>query len=412
MADEANEVVIVDAPTEGAPGAESTDARLIIDDAGHFEYSTDSIPEAGPVVDPNEMPHMAGWQKKQLLEIARSLHAGEPVPSVTVRGFLSWFWSSQRRGRWITSYIRGLLEEAGLVTVPDFEATYLDAEITFQLAPEKVESESVNAVVDQEAKLPDQAEITVSTASFADPTYRISKLAAANRIPVSVKPDSSLAEAVTLMMMNDFSQLPVMVNDREVKGMVSWQSIGTRLALRQTPKWVREAMGPYAEVSSEASIFAAIPIIVEQGYALVRSATDKRVVGIITTSDLSLQFQQLSEPFLLLGEIENHIRRIIGARFKCEDLAAAKDETDTDRMVKSVADLTFGEYKRLLEEPSRWTSLKLGLDRAEFIKVLERVRVIRNDVMHFDPDGIEEGSLAVLRDFAKFLRALQTIGAT
>jgi hypothetical protein len=171
-------------------------------------------------------------------------------------------------------------------------------------------------------------------------------------------------------------------------------------------------MGPHAEVSSEASLFAAIPIIVEHGYALVRAGSDKRLVGIITTSDLSLQFQQLSEPFLLLGEIENHLRKIIGPKFGPEELAALKDPSDTGRLIKSVSDLAFGEYKRLLEEPSKWQTLRLNLDRAVFVELLDKVRKTRNEVMHFDPDGIEDESLKDLRDFARMLRTLQTIGAT
>jgi len=38
-------------------------------------------------------------------------------------------------------------------------------------------------------------------------------------------------------------------------------------------------------------------------YVLIRAA-DRRICGIVTTSDLGLQFLQLGEPFLLLGEIE------------------------------------------------------------------------------------------------------------
>ena len=369
--------------------------------------------EPVPVVSHDDMPHMGGWQRKRLSEIARSLEASEPVSPITVRGFLNWFWYSQRRGRWITSWIRDRLEEAGLRTVPDFESTYLDAEITFELATEEADPKTEGQDGDGQAfTTADLAETRTSPPSFADPTYRISKLAAANRTPIAVKPDASLTEAVTLMMTNDFSQLPVMGNEREVKGLISWQTIGTRLALGQAPKLVREAMDPHAEVSSEASLFTAIPIIVEQGYALVRSAFDKKIVGIITTSDLSLQFQQLSEPFLLLGEIENHLRRIVNPKFTCDQLAAVKDGADSSRSVQSVADLTFGEFKRLLEEPSRWGALHLDLDRAVFIELLEKVRVIRNEVMHFDPDGIEDESLATLRDFVKFLRTLQTIGAT
>src|SRR5262245_47875706 len=66
----------------------------------------------------------------------------------------------------------------------------------------------------------------VSSTAFADPTFRVSKLAAANRAPVSLQPDSTITEAVTLMMANDFSQLPVFSGDRNVKGAVSWRSIG------------------------------------------------------------------------------------------------------------------------------------------------------------------------------------------
>jgi CBS domain-containing protein len=333
------------------------------------------------------------------------------VPPITVRAFLRWFWFSQRRGRWIVSYIRSRLAEAGLKTVPDFESTYLDAEITFELEPETNTSPATLGEVAEAAVVTDAAEVIVPVPTFADPTYRISKLAAANRRPIWVRPDSSLTEAITLMMANDFSQLPVMVTERDVKGTVSWSSIGTRLALRQSAKWAREAMDPHAEIGSDASLFTAIPVIVEHGYALVRGP-DKRIVGIITTSDLSLQFQQLSEPFLLLGEIENHIRRIIDARFTPEELAAAKDPADGARSVESASDLTFGEYRRLLEDPLRWSALGLELDRAVFVQLLDKVRETRNDVMHFDPDGIEDQALGVLRDFVKFLRTLQTVGAT
>jgi hypothetical protein len=212
-------------------------------------------------------------------------------------------------------------------------------------------------------------------------------------------------------MANDFSQVPVMTTEREVKGTVSWKSIGTRLALGRTPRTAREAMDPHAEIGSEASLFTAIPVIVEHDYVLVRGL-DQRIVGIITTSDLSLQFRQLSEPFLLLGEIENHIRRIIAPNFGTHELLAVKDPSDDARAVTSASDLSFGEYKRLLEEPTRWARLNLQVDRVVFIGLLERVREIRNDVMHFDPDGIEPAALEALRDFAGFLRTLQTVGAT
>ncbi len=309
------------------------------------------------------------------------------------------------------SHIREELDRAGIVTVPDFESTYLDAEIEFSPVPEPKAIEVKDVVsVGGSMQVITSTEVKTPSLTFADPTYRISKLAAANKAPTSVSPDSSLTETVTIMMANDFSQLPVMIGEREVKGIVTWKSIGSRLSLQKTPKWAREVMDPHSEVSSEASLFTAIPVIVENDYALVR-APDKKIVGIITTSDLSLQFQQLSEPFLLLGEIENHIRRLISEHFLPEQLASVKDPQDPTRAVNSASDLTFGEYKRLLEDPKNWNLLGLELDRSVFIGLLDKLRETRNDVMHFDPDGIEDEALIVLRDFVKFLRNLQTIGA-
>ena len=43
--------------------------------------------------------------------------------------------------------------------------------------------------------------------------------------------------------------------------------------------------------------------------------------------------------------------------------------------------------------------LRLRVDRAVLTSLLDDVRKVRNDVMHFDPDGIGDGDLAVLRKF-------------
>jgi CBS domain-containing protein len=350
----------------------------------------------------------------RLAEIAATLRAGGVPPSTTVRSFLSWFFGSQRRGHWIVSYIRRALEHAGLRTDPDFESAYLDAPMSFGLIDQTASpaTEPLRIEVADTISVADSAQVQiVSSTPFADPTFRVSKLAAANRIPVSVQPDSTITEAVTLMMANDFSQLPVISGDRNVKGVISWRSIGSRLALGQRPTAAREAMETHAEVSADASLFTAIPLIVEHQYVLVRGV-DQKVVGIVTTSDLSLQFRQLAEPFLLLGEIENHLRRVINARFGPTELAHAQDPHDGTRAIETAEDLTFGEYKRLLEEPERWSRLGIQIDRTAFISLLEKVREIRNDVMHFDPDGIPDSDLETLRDFARFLRTLHAMGAT
>jgi len=170
-------------------------------------------------------------------------------------------------------------------------------------------------------------------------------------------------------------------------------------------------MDPHYEISYDTSLFAAIDSIVTHEYVLIRAA-DRRICGIVTTADLSLQFLQLGEPFLLLGEIENHIRRLIDGKFNSKDLAEAKDPADAGREVTRVSDLNFGAYVRLLEKPERWTKLGLSIDRSVFVQQLEKVRAIRNDVMHFDPDGPAPSDLETLRHFAHFMEELHTIGLT
>lgn len=168
-------------------------------------------------------------------------------------------------------------------------------------------------------------------------------------------------------------------------------------------------MDPHQEIRADASLFEAIPLIVQHQYVLVRDAQN-RISGIVTASDLSEQFGQLGEPFLLIGEVENHIRRLIVGRFTAEELAAHRDPADEEREVERVEDLTFGEYKRLLENPDHWSKLDLtAIDRKKFIEHLDEIRRIRNKAMHFEPDGLEDENLEVLRRFASLLRKLHEL---
>lgn len=336
---------------------------------------------------------MSSLTDERLRKISEKLDAGEEPELITVRELLSWF-GAERRGSWIVSQIQLALEEHNLVTDPDFVGAYIDSDIAFtrpaELKPEEDSDEKVQ--------------------SLPDPTFRIGRLESANSKPISIAPDDSVTKAITLMLANDYSQLPVMTNDRTVKGMISWESIGSRLALGKNISHVRQCMESPHEISADTPLFAAIDRIVEHQYVLIRDR-EQQISGIVTTSDLSRQFKQLGEPFLLIGEIENYVRRMIQDKFGADEFAAAKDPSDDEREIEHVSDLTFGEYRRLLETNANWSKLDLAIDRTEFIKKLEIVRRIRNDVMHFDPDGIPPSDIKVLHDFVEFLQRLADMDA-
>jgi CBS domain-containing protein len=347
-------------------------------------------------------------------------------PTTTVITLLSWFGAS-RRSRRNVALIRRTLEQLGLETEPDFESLHIDATIKFQNKPmnEATTSTSNTATTTTTTPAPRQSSSivivadhvltdraigveTASIAKLAEPAHQISRLKSANTPPIWVKPDSKVGEAITIMLANDFSQLPVMQSEREPKGMFSWRSLGSRLAMGRNYESVRECMEEYKELGPGASLYDAIPLIVQYDCVLVRDAS-RKICGVVTPADVSAQFQELAEPFLLLGAIENHLRSWISARFQKEDLQEAKDPEDKERIVNDASDLTFGEYIRLLENPIKWERLKTAIDRKVFIDLLDKVRTIRNDVMHFDPDPMDPADLSALRSFAQFLERLQDL---
>jgi CBS domain-containing protein len=349
----------------------------------------------------------------ELRQVADQVAQGQR-PVVTVRVLLSWFFGSQRRGRWIVSYIRRACDKLDLMTEPDFDSTYIDGQVTF-VPKTEMKPEAATATAAIEVAVGHSVDAVVVTAEPAlvvpektpvDPTHRIGRLDIANRPPLSVTPDTTITEAITIMLMNDFSQLPVMTSDREVKGLFSWKSLGSFWSQGGKCTRVGEAMDRHSEIDAAASLFAAIDLLRQHDCVLVRDG-QKKISGIITSYDISVTFSELSEPFLILDEIENHIRRLIEGNLTVEELANARDPGDSERRVEAVTDLTLGECMRLIERPEAWEKLHLQIDRATFVKGLDDIRRIRNDVMHFDPEGTDESDLKRLRDFNGFLQRLQ-----
>ena len=353
--------------------------------------------------------HISEIVSGRLKDILAKVKAGEPVEE-TVRTLLSWFLAYRRSWRNV-KLIRETLNNAGLITVPDFESEYIDNLVSFRLQ-EKPQPEPVDVVVEvpplQVAV--EQPGVTVHTVELADPAHRISRLASANRQPVSVPPDGTIEQAITLMLRYDYSQLPVMQSPaaREAKGLFSWKSLGSRLGIGRECARVGDSMDHCPVISSHASLFDAIKIIAEHDCVLVQ-ASDKTICGIVTAYDISKQFQQLAEPFLLLADIENHVRYLIDKTFTLADLQQAKDPEDPSRDIQGVSDLTFGEYVRLLQDEENWAKLKIKIDRKTFTGWLDKVRETRNDVMHFDPDPLDPEDLQLLREFSSFLSRWQQI---
>ena len=324
---------------------------------------------------------------------------------------MSWF-GAQRRSSSNVEYINSQLNKVGLRTVPSYLDIWVDAPITFEMVadhpdvgiPDNSEQFGEQASVHQDARSEPEEK------SASDPSFRIGKIASANKPPLSVSPSATLQEAKTLMFVRNFSQLPVMTSEREVKGVISWESIGVRSATQRDNGDVQSYMDDPHEVPYTASLFVAIKTIVEHGYVLIR-ASDKKISGIVTATDIALQFEEISAPFLLLAEIENNIRILIDSKLEINDVKKACSEEYLPKDFSKISELTFGNYVRVLENVENWNKLGLQLDRKTFCKSLDDINLIRNDVMHFDPDPLTDISISKLREVSRMFDTLRNIKA-
>ena len=317
----------------------------------------------------------------QRMQGERKAGAAPKAETLDVREFLDKF-GNARRGYRVVAEVRHKLDKYHLCTSPDFEFEYIDNPISIELDD------------DVEAKDPDKKSVGL--------TVRVDSLTAAHNNPVRVSPDDPLVRATTVMRIEGFSQLPVMTTERDVKVVISWRSIGMAYAVGRNPNVVRECMEDAHEIGTKTTLADATHEICKHDYVLVRGE-DKIVSGIVTAAHLADKFRQLAHPFLLIGEIEHHLRNFVRGRFTVEEFI---ESTKGDKEVKGPDDLTFGDYCRLLEREDSWQKLELHIDRKECIRRLEKVIDIRNDVMHFSPDGIEPADLGQLERLADLLRQL------
>ncbi|MDP9398861.1 MAG: CBS domain-containing protein [Actinomycetota bacterium] len=234
---------------------------------------------------------------------------------------------------------------------------------------------------------------------------RVESLKSANTDVAHVAPTASLITAQSIMLRYDYSQLAVLSGSHTLRGAVSWESIAKARLLDGNPS-LATCTQPSDPVAADEDLLGLIPRITDQGFVFVRDAQDRRIRGIVTLADVSHEFSRLAGPFFLLGEIERRLRRVVDGHFTAEELRTVA--SSTSRQIESADDLTLGEYVRLLQQPESWERLQWPLDRSQFIKALDEVREVRNDVMHFSPDPLGDEEVGRMSAFLRWLRLMDS----
>ncbi len=236
-------------------------------------------------------------------------------------------------------------------------------------------------------------------------SLRVSDISSATNGITYVRPGDALADAQAIMIRDNFSQLAVMTGPSALRGTVSWDTIARAKILGDNIT-LADAIDPYPKVvHSRDELFAQLTTIYDAGYVFVRDDAEC-VCGVVTTADLSDQFRLLTEPFFQLGEIERRLRRCIENAFPVNELQCVAGPRTP---VSSTNDMTFGQYVRLLREDARWHRLKWQISRDIFVHELDEVRKIRNRVMHFSTNSLDQQQEKRLRGFLLMMRYLDPL---
>ncbi|MER6991693.1 CBS domain-containing protein [Saccharopolyspora hirsuta] len=325
------------------------------------------------------------------LREARDRAEAHDPDRISVRELLK-FWGAEDRGDQV-SQIEADLANHGLVTIPSFRAVTLDSVVSLTIPPDDADG----AAIAQESEIGD---LQVAVNDEGDDDLNV-RLTVGNLSPLSgvesVGPNSTLEEATTKMLLNDFSQLAVLSGPRNLRGAVTWRSIAQ--ALQQNPSAsVADAINSHVEVVAyDRDLFEILPVLQQREFVFVRNES-KAIEGIVTTADVAHRYGEMATPFFQLGELDQTLRWILSRTFDMETIQPL-----CARPIESFDKLSMGDYQRILENKDLWEKLGWPLDRSSFIARLEEIRLIRNKVMHFHPDPVSEDAVDKLRKFTSLL---------
>lgn len=284
-----------------------------------------------------------------------------------------------KRGKYVTKTINDKLKSKGLVCKPTIEnADYYGYVVISDPRDELVTQEEV-------ASLP----LSAFPSEFGD--------------LISSGPDMQLSKVQALMISNDISQLPVLSNDKKTLiGIVTWKSIAKSMS-RKTDLTAKDVMTKAGHVaSSDDDFLDLVDTIIEQEYVLYR-VPDGRVNGIVTASDLAQAFDGTAGIYIKLQELENRIRILLDKASLPQLQEHLEPRRRNMQNFRGASDMMFGEYLSALQDSEIWASTGIHFDQEYCLKVLRKVKDIRNGVMHFatsreeqDQGGLDESRLVLM----------------
>ncbi|WP_063793778.1 CBS domain-containing protein [Streptomyces hirsutus] len=336
-----------------------------------------------------------GERHTRLKKARESAEAGSPF-TLSVQELLGW-WGATGRGL-VNEQIEADLANHSLVTSPEFDKVPLTATVHLVKAAEE-DTEDV-ALTGSPVTVPVPAGQSEEEES-RETGLTVGTLPSALGGVISVKPTATFEEVITLMVLHDFSQLPVLAGPHNLRGTVSWKSIA-RARHADPGAHLSQAVVDARDVRYDHDLIDVLPTLAEHDFVLVRDQRNA-IAGIVTAADVAQAYGDLAGHFLLIGEMDRRLRKVIAGAFALPEVTKLCDP-ESER-ITSFGDMTVGDYKRVLENSELWEKLGWPLDRKVFIDRLDEIRRIRNNVMHFNSsDPLPKADVDKIRNLNKLLR--------
>ncbi|WP_405767376.1 hypothetical protein [Streptomyces sp. NBC_01538] len=334
----------------------------------------------------------------RLKKARESAETGSPF-ALSVQELLGW-WGATGRGL-VNEQIEAELANHSLITSPEFDKVPLTATVHLVKAAEEV-PEGIEGI----SLTGPSPTVTVLVGTSDEQESRetgltVGTLPSALGGVISVKPTATFEEVITLMVLHDFSQLPVLAGPHSLARSISWKSIA-RARHADPGAHLSQAIVDARDVRYDHDLIDVLPTLAEHDFVLVRDQRNA-IAGIVTAADVAQAYGDLAGHFLLIGEMDRRLRQIIAGTFTLPEVTKLCDPKG--ERITSFGDMGVGDYKRVLENPELWQQLGWPLDRKVFIDRLEEIRKIRNNVMHFNSsDPLPKGDVDKIRNLNKLLR--------
>jgi CBS domain-containing protein len=212
---------------------------------------------------------------------------------------------------------------------------------------------------------------------------------------ITIRQRDPIKAALELMVMNDFTLLPVVDSSGLLSGIISEQSV--MRTYYHADGMVNLLQLPVAHCEEDARTIkysdrlAMALRLLEDSYAVIIVEDDKPQ-RIITDYDTNRFFRDFSEDLIKVEKIEGQLRTYLEAVFPDEksrkDAAriAKKEFARTERRTGESSDwLQFIDYIRIIDNDKNWPYFSSAFESRDlFYYLIDQVRRIRNQLAHFD----------------------------